>query len=268
MKILSQSRSGYYKAKGSKRQRAKHYECQDDHEISLKIKQVIKARPTYGYKRITALLNRDYGMKYNRKRIYRIMRIKGLLMARKPVATDRRQHTGKVMVLHSDTRWCSDCFEVRCWNDEKVYVIFAIDCCDREVISYYASTESISSKHVADVMEMAIDARFKDQDRAPHIIQWLSDRGAIYRSQETQHRARMLGLKPCFTAAYSPSSNGMAEAFVGTIKRDYVYTNDCQDADTTLRLLPQWIKDYNEKAPHSALAMKTPSEYRNSKQTG
>jgi putative transposase len=55
----------------------------------------------------------------------------------------------------------------------------------------------------------------------------------------------------------------MSEAFVGTLKRDYVYTNDCFDTDTVLKILPEWFKDYNEQAPHSGLGMMSPLEYKN-----
>jgi putative transposase len=54
----------------------------------------------------------------------------------------------------------------------------------------------------------------------------------------------------------------MSEAFVNTLKRDYVYTNDCFDADTVLKMLPGWIEDYNNIAPHSGLGMQSPVEYR------
>ena len=53
----------------------------------------------------------------------------------------------------------------------------------------------------------------------------------------------------------------MSEAFVGSLKRDYVYTNDCFDADTVLKILPGWFKDYNEEAPHSGLGMMSAVEY-------
>ena len=74
--------------------------------------------------------------------------------------------------------------------------------------------------------------------------------------------AQHLGLKSCFTAAYSPESNGMSEAFVKTIKRDYVYVSDCYDAQTVLELIPEWIADYNESAPHSALKMMSPKQFK------
>ena len=54
----------------------------------------------------------------------------------------------------------------------------------------------------------------------------------------------------------------MSEAFVATIKRDYVYTSDCRDALTVRKLFKKWIGDYNNVAPHSGLGMKSPLEYR------
>ena len=53
----------------------------------------------------------------------------------------------------------------------------------------------------------------------------------------------------------------MAESFVKTFKRDYVYTNTLSDAQTVLKQLSAWFEDYNENAPHKGLKMKTPREY-------
>jgi hypothetical protein len=38
----------------------------------------------------------------------------------------------------------------------------------------------------------------------------------------------------------------MAEAFVKTFKRDYVYVNKLPDAVTVMEQLPKWFEDYNE----------------------
>jgi hypothetical protein len=71
-----------------------------------------------------------------------------------------------------------------------------------------------------------------------------------------------LGLVPITTPAYSPESNGLAEAFVGTFKRDYLGDADLRDAESVLAQLAGWIDDYNAQAPHSALGMRSPREYR------
>ena len=71
-----------------------------------------------------------------------------------------------------------------------------------------------------------------------------------------------LGLVPITTPAYSPESNGLAEAFVGTFKRDYVAGAELRDAESVLAQLGGWFDDYNTHAPHSALGMRSPAEYR------
>lgn len=53
----------------------------------------------------------------------------------------------------------------------------------------------------------------------------------------------------------------MAEAFVATIERDCVYVNDCRTVDRVLEARPRF-QDYNERAPHAALAMRSPLEFR------
>jgi transposase InsO family protein len=54
----------------------------------------------------------------------------------------------------------------------------------------------------------------------------------------------------------------MAEAFMKTLERDYVRIIPLPDAATVLGLVPAWIDDYNTVHPHSALAMRSPVEFR------
>ena len=244
----------------------KRYNKASDEEVLVEIKKILEKRPTYGYKRVTAMINKERKFlgrkKINKKRVYRIMDINGLLL--KKVKTPRtHESTGKVVTLHSNTRWCSDGFEIHCFNGEKVYVAFSLDCHDRECLSYVAQSRPLQAQDIQELMLSSVESRF-GEPRTPREIQFLSDRGSIYRSFETVQMGRYLGLKSCFTAAYSPESNGMSEAFVGTIKRDYVYVNDCVDAETVLKMLPAWFEDYNLVAPHSGLGMKSPVEYRES----
>ena len=54
----------------------------------------------------------------------------------------------------------------------------------------------------------------------------------------------------------------MSEAFVKTLKRDYVYLNRLDDPTTVLAKIPAWIEDYNDNAPHKGLMMRSPRQYR------
>jgi putative transposase len=72
---------------------------------------------------------------------------------------------------------------------------------------------------------------------------------------------RDIGLEPRTTPIESPQSNGMAEAFVRTIKRDYVWVSPCPDAQTVMNQLSAWINHYTEVHPHKALGYRSPREF-------
>ncbi len=166
------------------------------------------------------------------------------------------------MTQRSNRRWCSDVFEIVCWSGERLRVAFTMDCCDREIMSFLATTGGISGDMIRDLMAEAIESRFGFVDRLPHPIEWLSDNGSAYTAHETRSFARMIGLDVRTTPVHSPESNGMAEAFIKTFKRDYVHINPLNDATTVMEQLPNWFDDYNNSHPHKALRMRSPREYR------
>ncbi len=236
-----------------------------DEEYLLKIRTITDSRPSYGYRRVTALLNRQLSLegkpRVNPKKVYRIMKAHKLLLA-KFGKKSIRVHDGKVSTIRSNLRWCTDGFGIQCWNGERLEVVFSLDCCDREAMSWLASSRGIDGAMVRDLIAESVEARFGVVKTLPEKIQWLSDNGPGFVARETVFFARQLGFEVCTTAPYSPESNGMAEAFVKTFKRDYVYLGDLSSAQRVLEQLPRWFADYNKFHPHKALKMKSPSEYR------
>jgi putative transposase len=235
-----------------------------DADLLVEVRSLVDERPTYGYRRIGALLNRERlknGLpRLNHKRIYRLMSQNDMLLQRYTGKPPGRAHEGKIITIRPNLRWTSDGFEIACWNGAVVRVAFSLDTCDREVMAWCASTAGISGEMIRDLMLESVEQRFGAAG-VPHPIQWLSDNGSCYRAHETINFADRLGLVPCFTPVRSPQSNGMAEAFVKTFKRDYVYVHDRPDAQTVLSQLSGWFEDYNESHPHKALQMKSPREF-------
>ena len=228
------------------------------------IETVIEDMPTYGYARVWARLRRkaltEGRAPANRKRVYRVMKVHGLLLERHAGGVERR-HDGRIAVERSNLRWCSDGFEIGCDNGEKVRVAFALDCCDREAIGHVATTEGIKGEDVCDLMVTAVEHRFGKVNRLPQTIEWLTDNGSCFIAGPTRRFAREIGLEPLTTPVQSPQSNGMAEAFVRTFKRDYVAVNPIPDAKTVMLALPEWFDHYNELHPHRALGYRSPREF-------
>ena len=239
------------------------YRRAEDETVLLQIRSVTNSRASYGTRRTRTMVNDACRTKYGRHRIRRVMRMNGLMLAPRVHRRHGRPHLGQVQRPVSDQRWCSDIFHIPCWSGEVVSVAFVIDCHDREVLAHVAAPRSLKGGDIRTLMERSLWKRFGEAAlKAPHSIQWLSDNGPQYTATESVFYAHELGFEPITTPAYSPQSNGMAEAFVKTLKRDYVAGADLRDAESVLLQLGEWIEDYNTRAPHSALGMRSPAAYR------
>ena len=236
-----------------------------DGELVAAIRALVADLPTYGYRRVHALLRRQAeatgSPTPNPKRVYRVMKLHGLLLQRAGRRHEQRRHDGRVAVETRNTRWCSDGLEIACDNGEKVRVAFALDCCDREAMGYVATTAGISAEDVRDLMVLSVEHRFGPVNALAEPIEWLSDNGSCYTAHETRRFARDIGLAPRTTPLESPQSNGMAEAFVRTLKRDYARVHPTPDARTVIDQLPGWFAHYNTVHPHRALGYRSPREF-------
>jgi putative transposase len=170
-----------------------------------------------------------------------------------------------VAVSRSNQRWCSDGFGFRCDNGEPLRVTFAPDCCDREAMSWAATTGGHSGDVVRGVMLAAVEHRFGNVRKAPAQIEWLSDNGSGYIADKTRAFASDIGLKPLTTPVCSSQSNGMAESFVKTMKRDYVAFMPKPDAATAVRnlaVLRTLQREASAQRAEITLATRVPTEER------
>src|SRR5262245_29958332 len=90
------------------RPRPRGYQPPEGAVVYAQLKAVLRDRGSYGYRPATALVNRDFGAGYNRKRIQRVMRLTGLALAVRRRVRNRRAHRGRVVMPGSNQRWCSD----------------------------------------------------------------------------------------------------------------------------------------------------------------
>lgn len=242
--------------------RGRRYLRADDRMVTAQIRDVIRTRATYGSRRTRALVNRAFATGYNLKRIRRVMEIAGWKLPRKARRRTGRAHTGQIQRAVSNERWCSDVLEIACWNGDIVQLGFVLDCHDRECLAWSAVSRDFLARDIQQLMHDAVVIRFGPGDRPDAPIQFLSDNGSIYTALDTICTAERLNLEPITTPKASPESNGMSEAFVNTLKRDYVSGADRSDADAVLDQVTSWIADYNALAPHSSLGYRSPQQYR------
>jgi putative transposase len=102
------------------------YRKAGDDELLALIRRLVDERPTYGYRRIRRLINRQRKANgkppVNGNRVLRIMQANKLTLERHTGRRLGRTHDGVVIALRSNIRWCSDHFELACRNGEIVRV--------------------------------------------------------------------------------------------------------------------------------------------------
>ena len=245
--------------------RPARYARADDRMVTAQIRTVIRTRASYGARRVRALVNREFATGYNLKRIQRLMDLNGWTLPRATRRRTGRAHRGLIQRDVSNERWCSDVLEIACWNGELVQLGFVLDCHDREALATVAAPRDLVATDIQQLMQQAVAGRFGAGERPDAPIQWLSDNGSIYTALDTLITAERLHLVPITTPAASPESNGMSEAFVNTLRRDYIVGADLSTAALVLEQIPAWIADYNAVAPHSALGYQSPQLYRSTR---
>lgn len=87
----------------------------------------------------------------------------------------------------------------------------------------------------------------EDSGRNVHLIGWngLQRMALALQQKILWHFREKLVSSNCFTPVRSPESNGMAEAFVKPLKRDYAVCHELPSAKEVMKLMVVWIEDYN-----------------------
>lgn len=91
--------------------------CEKDELLAKRIEQLIHDHPTYGYRRLWALLRFKDKRQINRKTVYRILKQRGWFVTQR-VATPRPR--AKAMVSRapaSNLRWAMDVTHIACGRD-------------------------------------------------------------------------------------------------------------------------------------------------------
>jgi len=230
-------------------------------DVEATIQQILLERPaTYGYRRILGMLTRR-GLHTNWKTVWRILRRRGWLSStRQRTLRPGRLHEGQVSVPEPNRRWASDITSIKAWNGEKGRLAVIVDCADRSVVAWRWARR-LPSQELQEMVREAVFRRFGHDPAQARGLEFLSDNGPEYACQQLRAVLQGFGMVVCRTPHRSPESNGLAEAFFGSFKRDYVYQGELESVEAVGLQLPGWLRDYNEVAPHSALGMQAPAQF-------
>jgi transposase InsO family protein len=248
------SRSTYYYEPKSRGQRP------FDPVLRQAVLDVALERPSFGYRRTTAMVRRSLRRPVNEKAVRRILKAERLLLP--PCVVERtrvRKHPGRQITDHPDVAWQMDLKYVWCGRDGWAFLQNVVDCCTSEWLGY-VFRKTAGAPDACDLLDQVVQERFPAACLAPATVLRVDNMPA-YASDRFREHARLLGMRPEHIQKQTPEDNGVVESFHAGLERDYLRTlvfDSFAEAETYLA----WAReDYNTIKPKQRLRWMTPSEY-------
>jgi putative transposase len=226
--------------------------------IEKEIQQISLQRPTYGTRRMAAMLTRVLGRPINRKRVQRIFRKMGYIMPSKSKKEILRTKIPNVKANRPNQVWEADLTYVHCGIDGWGYLFNVFDVFTREWIGYYCFDLSAVKENAIISIENALVTH---KDIVPENLVIRTDNGSQYTSKAFRKSLSVLGLKLEYIYYNTPEQNGHIESFHKTLKKKYIWPNDFQNYQETESAIRDAFTDYNQNRIHSALRYLTPYEF-------
>jgi len=254
------SRAGFY------RWRVPRQAMPVEMEIRDQMQKVALESPAYGYRRITAELQKR-GFDVNHKHILRMMREDNLLCVRRPafvVTTDSRHNLPIYPNLAREIKpttinqlWVADITYTRL-RTEFVYLAVVLDAFSRRVIGW-ALGRTLEAGLAVTALRMALIQR----QPAPGLVHH-SDRGVQYASQDYTEMLKQHQATISMSRKGNPYDNAACESFMKTLKYEEVYRNEYRDFHEAYSSIGEFLERvYNQKRLHSALGYVPPAEFEN-----
>jgi putative transposase len=209
----------------------------------------------YGYRRITALLNNDYGWRVNHKRVERIWRKEGLKVPKKQPKRGRLWlNNGSCIRLrpeYKDHVWSYDFMIDRTDDGRAFKILNIIDEYSRECLVILIARR-IRNQEVIDLLFQLFILR-----GIPEHIR--SDNGPEFTARAVRRWLTQLGVKTLFIEPGSPWENGYIESFNGKLRDELLNREIFTTLEEARVLIEQWRREYNQVRPHSSLGYQPPA---------
>jgi putative transposase len=230
-------------------------------ELENKLLVLIQEHPTYGYRRLWALLRHRLEIRVNRKKIYRILKAKRWLVHQRAVTPRPRVKASASRTTKSDRRWAMDMTHVDCGRDGWAHLVGVIDCHDRELLGWEFALRG-RAKEAERAIEEACIARFGTLRPLGATPVVRSDNGLIFQSRRFRAACRDYRLTQEFITPYTPEQNGIIERFFRSLKEECIWQHSFHNFAEAKAAVRQWIEWYNVGRPHQSLGYRSPREYR------
>ena len=226
----------------------------DEERLSAEIIGLALKYGRYGYRRITALLQRA-GWQINHKRVERIWRAEGLKVPqRQPKRGRLWLNDGSCVRLrptHRNHVWSYDFVADRTHDGRSIKMLTIIDEFSRECLAI------VVERHLKtdDVLSCLTDLFVKHG--IPEYIR--SDNGSEFTARIVRQWLKQIGVQTLYIEPGSPWENGYNESFNGKLRDELLRGEIFYTLKEAQVLIERWRLEYNTFRPHSSLNYRCPA---------
>jgi putative transposase len=241
-----------------------YYQSQANNEADLRdaIEQLAGEWVTYGYRRITKMLQRE-GWAVNHKRVRRVMGEMGLLQKRKrstPRTTDSNHSYARypnrvqsLKITYPEQVWVADITYVRLGAGH-VYLAVIMDVFTRAIRGWQLSRNLDAQSLTLTALNRAL------KTHCPQIHH--SDQGWQYACWEYVKLLNIHQVQISMAKVGEPRENGYAERLMRTLKEEEIDLSHYDNFADAYQRIGQFIEDvYMTRRIHSSLGYLTPQEF-------
>ncbi len=206
-----------------------------------------------------AVIQRQEGIRFNHKKVYRMMKILGLKAIYPGINTTKRNHKEMVHpnllkdydVQRPHEAWQTDITYLRT-NKGFIYLASVIDHYSRAILSYRISN-SLDSLLVINAISDGVSWY-----GAPLLIH--SDQGSQYTGKEWQRFLKQHDIKCSMSGQGRSNDNAEMERYFRTLKYEWLFIKCVREVSEFKAEIKQFHDWYNHDRPHQALGYRTPAE--------
>ena len=224
----------------------------DEQGLRKRLRELAVARPSFGYRRLGALLRRE-GVRVNDKRVHRLYREEGLSLRRKRRKRLRRGLAPSTSPTRRNQRWALDFVSDAIAGKRSFRAFTLVDDFTRECLAIEADT-SITGERVTRVLD-----RVTGERGCPKAL--LSDNGPEFPSRVMDAWALDRKIRQEFIEPGKPTQNAFIESFNGRLREECLNRSWFTSLADARRQLETWRIDYYHQRPHSSLGYRTPAEF-------
>lgn len=222
--------------------------------LRRRLVELAAERPRFGYPKLHTLLERE-GLRYNRKRIYRLYREERLQLRRRKRRKRAAAAPRKAIPLpdRPHRRWSMDFMSDSLRTGQSLRALNVVDDCTRLCAAIEVDI-SITGARVARTLDRASQVYGR-----PQVI--VVDNGPEFTSRALDQWAYERGVSLHFIEPGKPVQNAFVESFNGKMRHECLNAHLFDDLGDAREKIEAWRQDYNAVRPHQSLGNLTPQEY-------